>query len=168
MALHNIDRNSEDRGSPAPNTHDVHSMTGVGIVNVPRQAHNTLSTAYTPPGVVPSAQASLGQFIASGIANVTGDGSLVSVTTVPHGLGYAPIVTGVMNHVSVTDISNRVSVFLPTWVAANISGGAISFTIWLSAMADDTNVYFYMINATGSPKSLNVTYYLYKQPALQQ
>ena len=179
MALHNVDRSSMDRSNPAPNSHDMSSLTGVPMVNVPRPAHNTLSVAYISPGVVPSTQSGnagtgtsygrIGQFVQTGTMGCVYNSSLENVFSVPHGLGYAPLVIAVLNNATVTGISDNgtTSIMLPTHLNASLANGYYEVFQWIYMMSDDTNVYCYCINANGGTGSFDVTYYLYQQPALQ-
>lgn len=172
MALHNVDKNSQDRSSPNPNTHDTSYTTGAPIINVPRPAHGIVSANYQPPGTNPSDQAALKmaykRMVQSGTVAVINDGSTVTVTTIAHGLGYAPLAEGSINNASATDIGGLVNVPLPTFLVAHIDAVTpkVDFRVWLGApIVDATNVYFQVLNSTGTPITVTVTYYLYQQVA---
>jgi hypothetical protein len=97
---------------------------------------------------------------------VVNSGTTVTFTTTPHGLGYAPLIDASINNTTISGIGSNLNQPLPTWLAADIGGttpGVVSFNIYLSAVVDATNVYFLMLNATGNPKTITVTYYLYQQ-----
>ena len=167
MALHNVDKSlGGDRSNPQPNTHDTSFITGFPVINVPRPAHGTLSTNYTEQGSAPTNTAGLFSFLESGVMEVINDGSVSTITSEPHGLGFTPIAFGSLNNATTTGINDPVNIPLPGWLGVGFSGGAINFTVWASVMADALNVYTYTLNASGSPVTFFVTYYLYKQPAL--
>lgn len=166
MALHNVDKGSADRSSPSPNTHDkIIDTSG-------RMAHGTLSTQFISPGgnnlngVGQPNIASIGQFVQTGIIVCNYTSSAENIFAVPHGLQYAPLPTGVLANTTVTGISNNGStvVPLPFYLGLQIAGGNIYFNQYAAVMTDPTNVYVYMVNATGATGQFVVTYYLYKQP----
>jgi len=168
-ALHSIDRSSSDRGTPAPNYHDASYISGgAPIINVPRAAHKTASVNYVSS--VTNASTQSGTFngykilVQKGTMTVNGSGTTI-VTTLAHNLGYAPLVEGAINNASVSNISGKVNIPLPTWLNVNLAGANILLSVWGSMMVDATNVYVYTLNTTGSNVSYTVTYYLYQQQA---
>jgi hypothetical protein len=168
MSLFNIDRESLDRSNPQPATHDEAYVTGHPIIDTPRPAHGTLSTQYISPGQQATNLSSLGQFVQTGIISGALSGSAEEAFSVPHGLGYAPYPTGILNGYSITGISGTdLAIPLPSFLNASLGGGAITFSEWGMMIADATNVYFYVLNADGGTGSFRVTYYLYKQMAQQ-
>lgn len=161
MALHNVDKGNVDRSTPRPNIHDTIE------VNMGRMAHGTNSVNYLKPGELPSSQSALyggnKRLVQSGDVIIQGDGTNVTVSSFAHNLGFAPLAEGSVNNANVTNITGQVNVPLPTWLGTDLTGTSIAFTMWLSIMADATNVYFYTLNKTGSPFAVTVTYYLYQQ-----
>lgn len=163
MAIHSVDKNANGRGNPTPNTHDT-----IGTPN--RMAHGTNSINYLPPGQPPSSQTSLksGQYrpVLTDQIELINNGGTLTTTTVPHNLGYAPTVKASLNDSTVTGIPGLANLELPTFTQATISGGNVTFQTWLYTLSDDTYVYFQFLNATGTPITLTLTYYLFQQAAL--
>lgn len=180
MALHSVDKNLNSRSKPYPNSHDLF-VDHQGAVQP--MAHATPSVQYTQPGFVPQTMtgpggtqiplASLGQFLATGTMNCTPTGSLEDVFSIPHGLGYAPIVIGMMNNSTVTGISDNgtTTVMLPTWLKSAIGtvGGSsvFLFTKYATMMSDPTSVFCYLVNPSADTTPFAITYYLYKQNSNQ-
>lgn len=98
--------------------------------------------------------------------NVQNDGSARTVTTIPHGLRFAPQVAAFLNNVNISgpgDAINltNVNIPLPSWLSISESGGNVVFPIYCNVYADDENVYIDIFNATGTPTSiLPITYQL--------
>lgn len=162
MAIHSVDKSSDGRDNPKPNTHDT-------IEDTFRQAHGTNSVNYvTAPDSFSAQSAILGgnaRLVASGTLTVENDGSTTTVASVPHSLGYTPLVIASLNNATITAVPEIVSIPLPTWASAAIAGGNVVFQIWLEAMASVDAVYVQMLNASGNPITITVTYYLYQQAA---
>lgn len=125
MALHSVDKGSIDRGSPRPNTFDKL----VDTAGIP--AKGTVSTQYVGVGTQVTNQSSVGQFVKSGVMGVTPTAAAETITSVAHGLGYAPIALGALNNATITGISNSgtTSIPLPMWTSIGGSGGNITFQV---------------------------------------
>ena len=75
-----------------------------------------------------------------------------------------------INNIGIDSISpnKTLTLPLPTFLSVGISGGHINWNVYMFCLADDTNVYFYTINATGVDLGIwDVTYYLKRQLANQ-
>lgn len=165
MAIH-------DRGKPGatpqPNSHDLQGV---------RMAHGTNSVNYTTDATDTSKTSGIlsgiGQLVQTDTVNVPNNGATQTHVTVPHNLGYVPFMMSAVNNASISDangvVSSNASVFLPTSLSTFIDtvDNIIVFRVWLFGFADETNAYFIMTNSTGSPVSIDVTYYLYRQNIVQ-
>lgn len=104
------------------------------------------------------------EIVVAGNTSVSSNGSTISWTTIPHNLGYRPMVLAFMDDVGIGGIFSDGDIPLPTWQQANLSDTFIKFSTWLFASADTTNVYAIMFNTTGSPvESFNIKYYLLRE-----
>lgn len=108
-------------------------------------------------------------------------GNTISVKTIPHNLGFAPIpfvyLTGQTRTLGSLVITNA-NIPLPTWgltlfldtvlATATQSGTARPFTpfqIYFDCVADATNLYIFIFNASATPVNYNFQYYLVQQPS---
>ena len=96
-------------------------------------------------------------------ATVSSDGSPLNWATIPHNLGYRPIIITELNDVGITGIFTDADVPIPSWTDVNIVGGNVTFQSFLSSAADATNTYFILLNATGLTRSYSVKYYLLRK-----
>lgn len=105
-------------------------------------------------------------------------GAPTTWNTIPHNLGFAPIVFAYLTNVNLSGIATAANIPLPTWTGAAIdtikstatnSGNAqpiFIFSSWIEAVADATNLYVILYNATGATiNPLTVQYYLVQQPS---
>lgn len=169
MALHDVDKNSADRGSPMPNTHDVQTSA--------RMAHGTNSVNYvtdaTPSVTGGNILSGNARLVSSGVtqcdASAGNDSTIVSDTfSIPHNLGYNPIVTAWLNNASV-------GFNLPLPIILSSTVGSTSGTLdgvaflatnrWMTYGADEDNFYviIYTVGSSMIATSYFVTYYLYQQ-----
>lgn len=113
-----------------------------------------------------------------GVVSVSSDGSTANWTTYAHNLGFVPIPFAYLTRVTLSGITTNGNIPLPTFTSLNIdtlkstalNGGVARpidiFGTWMEAVADDTNLYVILYNATGSSISaLDVQFYLVQQPA---
>jgi len=177
MALHDVDRNSEDRGTPAPNHTDK-------VIDGAHKAHGTNSVNYvsdaTPSysGGTNTGSVGGGNPIRYGykklVSNVSftlvNDGSTLTTGSIAHGLNYVPVVELLFENASLTIAGGGGSVtgatvpgpfFAGADIGSDVSG-VVSFTSWIYAFADATNIYVNMLNATGSPITLHPTLLVYQ------
>lgn len=166
MSLTDVDKNSLDRSVPTPNHNDR-------IIDGATKAHGTNSVNYTTDATDTSTTTGIytanKQLVRSGDIVITSDGTggnTHTVSTFPHPLGYAPLVEGAFNNAAVTGISGPVNIPLPTWLAIDLSGASISFLAYTSIMVDASNIYVYTLNLTGLSVQYVITYYLYRQRAV--
>lgn len=103
------------------------------------------------------------EIIKESIATVTTNGSTINWVTIPHNLGYRPMVIANLNDVDLGAIFSNGDIELPTWIGASISGGIVGFTTYLSSGVDNTNVYFIILDATATTASYDVHYYLIRR-----
>jgi hypothetical protein len=165
--LFDIDKDNADRGTPSVNTHDKLPADVM-------MANGTLSTNYilsSPnPNGIQGVQLGALSLVQVGTAVISNNGSTLTTQTQNHGLGFAPYMVAALNNASISGISNPINLLLPTFLSASAGGvttGAVTFGSYLYGLVDQYNAYFQMINATGSPISVTVTYYLYRQSAVQ-
>lgn len=85
-----------------------------------------------------------------------------SLATLPHNLNFTPVIDASLNNVGISFAgSTTLSLPLPCFLTADISGGNVNFGAYMFCMADDKNLYFYTLNATGQDLGdWEVTYYL--------
>lgn len=107
------------------------------------------------------------EIVVIGYTSVSSDGSLQNWTTVPHNLGFKPVMIAFLNDVNLSGIADGVNVLLPTYGNGSIITGAnneVRFTTWIFCNANNSNAYFIMFNSTGSPvNSLPIKYYLLRE-----
>lgn len=160
--LHLVDKDNNDRSAPKVNHQGVLLPASV-------PAHGTTSVNYVNPGTTQGTSSPLNsaffQLVQSDNVSCALSGSAESIISFPHNLNYAPFILASINNTAVSNIANNVNMPLPTWLSANITGGTIDFTMYVSAMVDSENVYFYFINGAGTVITYVVTYYLYRQGA---
>jgi len=168
MGLFDVDKHSQDRGAPTPNSHDVVSKDAI-------KAHGTISSNYrtdasgsTDSGILMG----LLRPVKTGTVTVVLDGGTLNTARVAHGLGFKPFMLAAIEHATATTAfgdATGVSFFLPTYLEANLSNPdglspqEIRFGIWLEAFVNDTYVYANVLNAMGITGSTTVTYYLFQQ-----
>jgi hypothetical protein len=168
--IFDVDKSSDDRGTPKPNSHDRLTPGSV-------PARGTLSTNYTTalPNIsgLPASQLGALTLVQVNTATVVNTGATLTTAQASHGLGYVPVVLAFINNANITVAGGTVtgaSLMLPTFTSASIGGvtsGAVTFGTWLQAFTDVNNVYINLYNATGNPVTVTITYYLYRQLAAQ-
>lgn len=91
------------------------------------------------------------KIIKTDVVNLTIASTTVSTVTVPHGLGYAPIVMAFLNNVDLSTVANDINIPLPTFLNASIDtvGNQVKFVTWVFASSDAFNVYIQCINSSG-------------------
>lgn len=164
MSLLDVDKGNDDRGRPSVNKHDELLVGSV-------MARGTNSTNYTTDVPTPSTNPTGTQLgtlslVQTNIAAVINDGAPLSTSITPHGLPFTPYMISALNGATLGSYTD-VSLNLPTFLSETTSTGAgtVSFSSYLYGFVDDTYVYFQILNATGSPITVDVTYYLYRQLA---
>lgn len=116
------------------------------------------------------------RIVTGGLTSVSSDGSATNWTTVAHNLGFAPVVFAYLTGVNLSGITSNGNIPLPTWAGASVdtlkstalNGGVAKpvfiMSSWIEAVADATNFYVVLYNATGaSISALPVQYYLVQQ-----
>lgn len=175
MAIHDVDKHSDDRTSPAVNAHDAQNIDQ-------RMAHGTNSANYTTDATgTPAAGVAAGG--GAGVKygfkravlivpmTVTNNGATLTTATASHPLGYVPKVEADIENATVSTAGSPVTGAtqpLPIFTSASIGGalaGAVTFSTFLYAFADASNVYVNLLNATGNPVTVTVTCYLYQRLA---
>lgn len=104
-----------------------------------------------------------GVIVQRGHVQVPVNASPQALTTIPHGLNYQPSIDASVNNLGIPFTgSDTLSIPLPTFIHnASISGGLIGFDSYMFCMADENNVYFYSLNASGTDLGVfDVTFYL--------
>lgn len=118
------------------------------------------------------------RIVSRGTTSIGSSGASSNWNTIPHNLGFAPVVFAYLAGVTLSGITTNANIPLPTWTSATIdtikatalNGGvaipSVIFSTWMEAVADTTNLYVILYNATGaSISNLTVQYYLGQQPA---
>lgn len=122
------------------------------------------------------------RIVKRGNTAISSTGSTINWVTVPHNLGFAPVPFVFLNDISrtagTTVITGSGNIAFPTWSSLTLdtikssatnSGNAlpiVAFQTFFDAVADETNLYIFLYNATGSSISaFNVGYYLIQQAA---
>lgn len=171
MALHDVDKESENRGTPKPNHTDQ-------LIDGSRENHGTLSANYvsdaTPTGSTQFKNAVL-TVVGSGSTTITGQsvssssvGALQgeSSVTIPHGL---PFIPGILGY----EFSGGVYTPLGTFGSTQTNGNWIGQDV-IIAEVDSTNVYIFvqttlLVLVAGAtsfvPSTYQVRYYLFQQTA---
>lgn len=118
-----------------------------------------------------------GVVVQSGTVEVPVTSAAQNLTTIPHGLGYLPVINASINNLGLifTPVTGPVitikdfSLPLPNFLAgAQIVSGGIAFDGWMTALVDETNIYFFSLNGTGNDLGIfDVTYYLQRISASQ-
>lgn len=94
-----------------------------------------------------------------------------NITTIPHNLGFTPIIMAFINDIDLTGFGGDTNGAypLPGFIEASIGGvtaGVVTFGQWMFPTVDDNNAYIITLNATGTPSNTQiVTYYLLQQTA---
>ena len=118
------------------------------------------------------------RIVDDGVVAVSSNGATASWSTYAHNLGFAPIPFAYLTNVNLSGITSAGNIPLPTFTNLNIdtlkstalNGGVACpidiFGTWMEAVADETNLYVVLYNATGSAIGpLDVQFYLVQQPA---
>jgi hypothetical protein len=120
------------------------------------------------------------KIVATGTITVAGTGGATTTnwSSISHGLPFAPIAVGFLNHANVAGVTTSGNLMLPTWTGLTVdtikttatnSGIArpiLIFDSYLEIVPDATQVHVILHNATGSAIStLTVTYYLLQESA---
>jgi hypothetical protein len=98
-----------------------------------------------------------------------------TITTVAHNLGYAPLAQAYLNNANISGSVQHVNLALPFIISAGDNtggtGGAPDYIGIISFMqyATDATNFYVVTYSSGSmtATSINVTYYLYQQQAVQ-
>lgn len=108
------------------------------------------------------------KIVAKDVNTLVNDGSTQTVLTIPHNLGFVPIALCFLNNSTIGTIGTNLSLQLPTFTEASIGGvtaGVVTFAAYLFSVVDQTNLDIVLFNATGAPKSYDITYYLLQETA---
>lgn len=107
------------------------------------------------------------KIVQSGSVSFAFTSSTISTGTVVHGLRFAPMVLAFLNNVGISGIASNANLPLPTWVGATLdtTNHIVNFSSYISAFTDPQNLYFTLLNASGSPITLPITYYLLQETA---
>lgn len=106
------------------------------------------------------------KIVLTGTNTLVNDGSTETTLTIPHNLGFTPIAQCFLNDTIISGVGTDLSLPLPTYTQVSIGGvtaGVVTFSAYLSFATDSTNLYVLLFNATGSPVSYNITYYLLQE-----
>lgn len=103
------------------------------------------------------------EIVVVGNTTVSSAGSPTNWTTVPHNLGYRPIIFAFLNNVGLSGIFTAGDIPLPTYLGLDITT-TIDFTSWLHAGVNNTNAYFVLFNGTGAAiPTFSIKYYLLRE-----
>lgn len=176
MSLHDVDKNNQDRSVPKPNQSDQ-------LIDGARSNHGTNSINYTTdatqdpvdnttPGGGPGVKLGFKHLVLVLPIGIESDGSSLTTAYAPHGLTYVPKVEIDLENATVSTAIGDVTgvtmpgpLFLDADIGTDVTG-VVTFNNWLYGFADATNVYVQMLNATGNPRSAQVTCYLYRSAGL--
>jgi hypothetical protein len=110
------------------------------------------------------------EIVVIGYTDVSTNGSVVNWVTVPHNLGYKPLIMAYFNNVTVTSgattIFSHGDIPLPSWYNLAVDTGgtpAIRFTTYINYAIDSTNAYFLLFNSLGTTFSVPIKYYLLRE-----
>jgi len=165
MTLLDIDKSSDDRGSPTPNVHDVLNLGAV-------MARGTNSVNYTAAQIQNALGAAKnGQFTIVGSGTIASrawvpTSANVMTITIPHGLSFVPAIVGWVlgfNQSSYAPIPHT------DWDTGDLGFyPAIYMSTYSDLKVDATNIYFIYIQS-GQPGLIGFTptvrYYLLQQAA---
>lgn len=121
------------------------------------------STANSADDFIFNSNQNVFKIVKTDIVTIAPFSSTVSTLSVAHGLNFAPIPVAFLTGVGVAGPVVRANLPLPTFINATIDAvaGVVNFGSYLYCAADDTNVYFQCLNATGTtPGTFQVRYYL--------
>lgn len=141
-------------------------------------AHGTTSVNYTtnavPKGTNNALKPGFKRMVLSDTVDVTwvagGGSGNTTTSSVPHPLGYAPLVEAAINNANFTGSITLldVNIPLPGPLSVNTSATTLGITLYMQVLVDTENVYFITFAANGAPGgTLAVTYYLYQQQVVQ-
>lgn len=110
-----------------------------------------------------------GVIVQDGITDVEVSANPQSLGLLAHGLTFTPVIEADLNNIGIAFTgSTTLSLPLPAFLQAGISGGNVNFQAYMFAIADATNIYFYSFNATGVDLgTFQVTYRLKRTEANQ-
>lgn len=105
------------------------------------------------------------RIVESGQTTLPASSAPVSLTTVTHGLGFAPTPFGFLTNqtfsIGTTVISTDANIPLPTETSTLVDGVDVKFLTYIRMFSDDQNLYFVLYNSTGSSTGpYNVLWYL--------
>jgi hypothetical protein len=164
MSILDVDRGHAERLNPMPNVGDkVFQQMAHGIVSV------NYKTPLTDDTTQQQLQTGFGQLVQQNTIEIVNDGSALTTNANAHGLGYVPIAVASIPAANVTSAFGTItgaSLFLPQAPDISVSGGIVQFKSWLYHYVDNEAIYFNLVNGTGSPRTIFVTYYLYRQRAI--
>lgn len=88
-------------------------------------------------------------------------------STLPHGLGFAPVPLAFLNNVTLSGIAAGANIPLPTYSSLSVDtvNQRVNMRTWLHALADEVNLYIVVFNSTGVAFNLNVKYFLLQESA---
>lgn len=169
--LFDVGKGADDRSDSKPNTHDTlipgaHKAKGTTSENHVGGLLASAVNANNENTAGPSAlRSGFGRLIQANTVEVINDGSSQTVTSIAHNLGFTPVMVSTLADAAVTNVPEAVSIFLPTFLTLSTVGGYVQFSSYILGFPSANNVYFQLINGTGNPISVLVTYYLYQQRA---
>lgn len=160
MAIHDVDKNSTDRGQPLPNSHDAHPLDL-------RNAHGTNSVNYisdaTPDAFKLDNTNGMLRLVQKGTVHVDQPGAgTAGFTTVTHNLGYIPIVMAFIG--TSTTIYNPLPQILSSSVATNVT--IEEYITVANITSTDFQIEYYQgSSAASAPDGYNITYYIFHETA---
>lgn len=106
-----------------------------------------------------------GVIVKQGTKTINIDATNQQSFLVPHNLGYAPVPFAFLNGVGISSLGlTNLNVPLPTFLGASTNGlvaGAVVHTSEISCNTDNNNLYFVVLNGTGSSLgNFTLSYYL--------
>lgn len=103
------------------------------------------------------------EIVVAGNTTISSDGSPTNWQTVPHNLGYRPMILAYLNNVGIGGIFSDGDIPLPSYLGATITT-TVNFTSWVHAAVDNENAYFILFNATGlAISAYEIKYYLLRE-----
>lgn len=103
-----------------------------------------------------------GVVVRQGIADVIVTSAPINFATIPHDLGYAPIVEAYFTDVTLSSVG-RGSIPLPSFGSASLSGGNVNFQTWVFGFANEQNVYIVALNGSGADQGTYTISYILKR-----